>query len=292
MKMHPIFGVAILTMTAGPLNAATLFGVDETNNLLSFDSSALGTFTSSIQITGTGATMLALDFRPANGWLYGFGDDLRLYRIDALTAAATAISAAPLAVVGSNFGFDFNPAIDRIRLVSNLGNNYVLNPNDGSLQLTATPISYAAGDPTASSGIAPSVTASAYTPSFFGAPSSSTQLYALDNANDVLARQGNNSGVLTTVGSIGVNFGPRDSFDIDALGTGYVIDNTRLYTIDLDTGALSFLGNTSRTVYGLSASPVSAPPVPEPASWALMIAGFGLIGAAMRGGRRARTTFA
>lgn len=70
------------------------------------------------------------------------------------------------------------------------------------------------------------------------------------------------------------------------LGTFYMTDWTTQYI----TSALL-----------ISADPNAAPPVypqvgegavPEPASWALMVAGFGLAGAAMRHQRRVRTTFA
>jgi hypothetical protein len=283
MKKH-LLATALAVLAAGTANATTFFGVDEENNLVTFTSANPGTYLSSVAITASsGATMLALDIRPLNGVLYGLGDDRVLYSINRTTGAATAVG-GPLAITGSNFGFDFNPTIDRIRVVSNDNTNYVVNPITGALQLQATNVFYNAGDVNA--GLDPDVTASAYTPSVFGAAAGTTQLYGIDNKNDVLVRQANNAGTLDTVGGIGVNFGPRDSFDIDRFGTGYVIDNTRLYSINLQTGALTSLGNTSGTVYGLTAA------VPEPATWAMMIAGFGLVGGAARRARRVKVALA
>lgn len=274
-KLYLATALGVAAIAAAPASAGTIFGVDELNNLVTFNSANPGTFLSETAITGTAATFLAIDFRPRSGQLYGLGDDLRLYTINTATAVATAINATPLALAGSNFGFDFNPTIDRIRIVANTGQNYVINPITGTIQLVATPVAYGVGDPTAG-GFAPSVTANAYTPSVFGAPGTTTQLYAIDNANDVLARQNNNAGTLTTVGGLGVNFGPRDSFDIDSLGNAFIIDNTRFYSLNLATGQVNLLGNTGRTVYGIAAA------IPEPATWAMMIAGFGLVGGAAR----------
>ncbi|MBU0556663.1 MAG: DUF4394 domain-containing protein [Alphaproteobacteria bacterium] len=276
MKHLRLAGAAMLALTTPAVaSAAHFYAVDEQNKLVSFSSSAPDTFNSEMTISGTSATFLALDFRPLNGMLYGLADDLKLYSIDTATAVATAVSAAPLAVMGSNFGFDFNPTIDRIRLVSNTGQNYVVNPVNGELQLVATPLSYAAGD--ANEGASPLVTANAYTPSVFGAPGGTTQLYSIDYGLDVLAKQNNNGGVLNSVGSLGFNVGPRDSFDIDGYGQGYALDGNTLFSIDLDSGALTKVGNTSRSLYALAAAPV-----PEPATWAMMISGFALLGSALR----------
>ncbi|NJC33023.1 hypothetical protein GGR88_000497 [Sphingomonas jejuensis] len=286
MRKMTIVTAIALSAVAVPASAATLFGVDEQNNLVTINSAAPGTTVSSRLITGTEATLLALDFRSANGQLYGLGSDLRLYTINTATAAATAIG-GPLALTGTNFGFDFNPTIDRIRIVSNTGANYVINPNDGSIQLVATPVAYGAGDPNA--GTTPNVTALAYTPAAQTGNTADSQLYAIDSSgtNDVLARLANNTGVLTTVGATGVNFGPRDSFDIDSLGVGYAQDGRGLYQVNLQTGAFSFLGQTDRSLFGLSAAPAA---VPEPATWAMMIGGFGLVGSALRRRRSSAVT--
>ena len=70
------------------------------------------------------------------------------------------------------FGFDFNPAVDRVRVVTNAGNNFRLNPNNGALAGIDTAINPA--------GIESSRGA-AYTNSF-GQPlvGGTTTLYTLD----------------------------------------------------------------------------------------------------------------
>jgi hypothetical protein len=263
---------AALLASAGAANAATIYGVDENNRLLTFSSSMPGTIMSSVMITGLDNSIGALDFRPLNGALYGLGSDRVVYTINTMTGAATAVSGV-LGLNGTSFAFDFNPTIDRLRIVSNANDNYVFNPNDGSLT-TATSVFYAAGDPNA--GLNPDITAGAYTTSVFGAPGASTQLYSIDTAQDMLTRQANSAGTLTTVGTLGFDLGSRTSFDI--LGSeAYAFNGSTLYSVNLMTGALTNIGMTDRALFGIAIAPV-----PEPASWAMMIGGLGFVGAAMR----------
>ena len=268
--------LAALTVSSGA-SAATIFGVDENNQLVSFDSATPGTFLSSTAITGVTSSLQGLDFRPLNNVLYGLGSDHVIYTINTMTGAASAVSSA-LNIMGSEFGFDFNPSIDRLRIVSNTNQNYVFNPNDGSLS-TVTPVAYAAGD--TNFGKDPDVTGLAYSSAAFGG---STQLYSIDTANDVLDTQANSAGTLATVGSLGVNLGSRTSFDISG-SDAFAFNGTTLYRANLQTGALTSLGNTNRALFGIAIAAV-----PEPATWAMMLIGFGGIGFAMRRRAKVRTT--
>ena len=260
-------------MLASGANATTIYAVDEVNNLVSFDSAEASTILSSIAISGARNSIQSLDFRPLNNMLYGLGSDRVVYTINTATGAATAVSGA-LDITGTDFGFDFNPTIDRLRIVSNTNANYVFNPNDGSLT-TATPVFYAAGDVNA--GRDPDVTALAYTSSTFGAAATSTQLYAFDTALDTLSRQANSAGTLNTVGGFGVDTGLRSSFDI-AGSDAFALNGTSLYSVNLGTGALSRVGTTDRALFGIAISSA----VPEPGIWAMMLVGFGGIGVAIR----------
>lgn len=267
-----IFGGLAGLFMATAANAGTIYGVDENNNLVTFDSAAPGTFTSSVAITGLTNSIQALDFRPLNGALYALGSDAMIYTINRATGAATAAS-GPLALTGTQFAFDFNPTIDRLRIVSDANANYVFNPNDGSLT-TTTPVFYAAGDPNV--GANPDVTAAAYTSSVFGAPGSSTQLYSIDTNLDVLTKQANSAGTLTTVGALGFNLGSRTSFDISR-NDAFAFNGSTLYRVNLGTGALTRLGRTDEALFGIAIAPV-----PEPQTWAMMIMGVGAIGGVMR----------
>ena len=264
-----LLGLVLGSSIATGAQAATIFGVDENNRLISFESLNPGTFTRDIQITGTNATVLALDYRDSNGLIYGLGDDFRIYTLDAVSGLATAVTNA-LALSGSNFGFDFNTAIDRLRIVSNTDANYVVNVNDGSIS-RFTDVAFAAGDVNA--GRDAVVTGNGYV------HGTATQ-FAIDTNTDSLVTQANNAGTLTTVGSLGATVGPRTSFDIGFDGVGYLADVNRFYTVDLATGAATQTGTTQRAVFGITAVPFGA--VPEPSTWMMMVLGFGAIGAGMR----------
>jgi hypothetical protein len=263
---HIILGMVAAATMGTAAQAATVFGVDENNNLVTFSSVTPGTIASSVTINGTTATFLALDFRGSNGQLYGLADDLRLYTINTTTGLASAIG-GPLAITGSNFGFDFNEAVDMIRVVSNDDSNYVVNPNTG-VATRFTDVFYGAGDPNA--GINPTISGNAY---LRGTPNQ----FAIDTTGDFLVRQANNLGTLTTVGSLGVAVGPRTAFDIDTDGTAYLFDANRFYTVSTTTGAATLVGNSGRAIFGIAVQAV-----PEPGTWAMMILGFGAVGGAMR----------
>ncbi len=235
-----LFALIILAATI-PAKAATVYGVTTTNQLTRFNSATPGTVATVGAITGlqTGENIVGIDFRPANGQLYALGSTSRLYTINLTTGAAVQIgSAGAFTLNGTNFGFDFNPVPDRIRVVSNTGQNLRLNPNDGTLAATDTPLNPGT----------PNVTAAAYTNSFAG--STATTLYVIDTTTDTLYLQGSingspnspNGGLLTAVGALGVDASDANGFDISSSdGTAYaaltVAGTSRLYTINLTTGA-------------------------------------------------------
>jgi Domain of unknown function (DUF4394) len=110
---------AILATTALGSNRAEaelLTGVSTTNVLETFDSATPGTIIASVSVTGLqgGENLLAIDFRPANGVLYGLGSTSRLYTINPTTGAASQVGVAgAITLSGTAFGFDFNPIADR-----------------------------------------------------------------------------------------------------------------------------------------------------------------------------------
>src|SRR5687768_1999809 len=96
---------------------ATVVALTSTDQLVTFDSSTPATTSTPVGVTGLASseTLLGIDFRPATGQLFGLGSTGQLYRINRTSGAATAVG-APLTVTGTSFGFDFNPAVDRIRV--------------------------------------------------------------------------------------------------------------------------------------------------------------------------------
>jgi hypothetical protein len=267
---------ALLPVSA---QATTIFGVDENNNLVTFDSSTPSMFASSLKITGTSETFLAIDFRASNGQLYGLGDSLGLYTINTNNGMASLV-AGNLGLTGTNFGFDFNEVVDRIRIVGNGDDNYVVNPDDGSVS-QFTNVAYGAGD--TNSGINPVVSGNGY-------QHGTTSQFAIDTNADVLVTQANNAGTLTTIGSLGVPVGPRTSFDIALDGMAYMQDVDGFYTVDLTTGKASLVGYTPDALFAIASPATSA--VPEPGAWAMLLLGFGAIGGMLRSRPKRRAAIA
>jgi hypothetical protein len=98
--------------------------------------------------------------------LYGLGSSNRIYIIDPVTGIARAVTDTPFtpALDGNKFGFDFNPTVDRIRVVSDKGQNLRLHPDTGQVVATDGGLAYEDGE-------APAVVAAAYTNSLADAAS-------------------------------------------------------------------------------------------------------------------------
>ncbi|MFN3439867.1 MAG: DUF4394 domain-containing protein [Acidovorax sp.] len=219
-------------------------------------------------VTGlaAGERLVGIDFRVARGVLYALSQAGRLYTLDIPTGALKPVGAAPavLALNGAAFGFDFNPAADRIRVVSSTGQNLRLHPDTGAA-VDGDPavdgvqpdpaLRYAASD--ANARRAPDIAGAAYT--YNTQDSKLTTNYAIDRALGVLVMQGSregatpvvspNTGQLRTVGALGLGPLTDVAFDIADVGNTALIavrtptDNqTRLHLVDLATGAAKPLG--------------------------------------------------
>ncbi len=212
------------------------YAVDDMNTLLIFDISAPTTPTTiSKPITGlaAGETVLGLDFRPVNGQLYALGSTSRLYTINPSSGAALPVGAISFATLlsGSTYDFDFNPTVDRIRIVSDAGQNLRAHPDLGTI---------AAVDGSLNPGT-PAVAAAAYTNNFAGA--TSTVLFVIDHMSDKLFTQDPpNNGTLVERGALGINIEAANGFDIGsssgkAYGIFTVGGTSSLYNVNLTTGA-------------------------------------------------------
>ena len=221
----PVISIAFKT---NPIAYATT----ATNMLFRFDPTK-GTSTS-VALTGLAAseTIVGLDFRPANGGLYALSNQSRLFSVNTSSGALAVVGTTLIpALSGTSFGFDFNPTVDRIRVVSNTGQNLRLHPDLGTVVFI---------DGTLKPGT-PFVNGAAYTNNFVGA--TTTTLFVVDSQTDMLYRQEPpNDGVLVAVGNLGVNVDADSGFDIGgnsaiAYALLKVNNATAVYTINLTTGA-------------------------------------------------------
>ncbi|MGM1059586.1 DUF4394 domain-containing protein [Saccharothrix sp. Mg75] len=197
--------------------------------------------------------LVGIDVRPATGSLYGMGGSGRLYTVDPRTGQATGIG-TPATLDGRAVGFDFNPTVDRIRLVTSTGQNLRLNPDTGAVAAVDGTLAY----PDART--APKIAAAGYTNSVAGA--TSTTLYAIDSARGTLVTQGTragatpvvspNTGQLFTVGRLGVRIDTGNGFDIAPDGTALVASGPAIHRVDLETGRARLVGLAPGDVIGLA----------------------------------------
>ena len=91
--------------------------------------------------------LIGIDFRVQTGALYGVGDLGGVY-VSTSNAVGTLISQLTVELEGSKFGVDFNPAADRLRIVSDTGQNLRHNVNEGGATAVDLALNYTAGTPT------------------------------------------------------------------------------------------------------------------------------------------------
>ena len=287
----------LLTALEDRTNPTPLTALTTTNQLLSFDSATPGTVTATVPVTGlnTGGnlggseSLVAIDYRPSNGQLFGLAvtssDALtppgtptnfaaRLVVIDPATGAATPVGTG-FSITGFNgsdgasgVGFDFNPTVDRIRLVTSSGQDLRLNPDTGAIAATDANLAYDPQNFDAFVGGTPPaarVAAEAYTlnPRAGGTV---TTLYGLDSDLDVLFTQGGpeqdptaNNGQLFVVSKVGFDVTPGSAFDIEAnTDKAFATSGNTLYSVNLTTGKTASLGSVSGSIRGLSVAPPTA----------------------------------
>lgn len=257
---------ACATEPMGPPAKEMIYAVTTTNQLIQFNAGQPQKTLSSKALTGlaAGDTLLGIDYRVAKGQLFGLGASGQLYRIDAKTGAASAVGAANgLPVGASEWGFDFNPVVDRIRVVNDAGFNFRIHPETGAI-VDADPnlpglqmdgrLAFDAADVNASK--AATIVAAGYT--YSKGNDKITTNYALDGRQGVLLHQGTREGVqpavspntgrLYTVGSLGIGAFDKATLDIsDVSNAAYSAvtagGKSVWYRIDLTTGTATRIGS-------------------------------------------------
>ena len=245
-----------------------VFGLTADNTLISFTTAAprlssrvVGTITGTLPAD---SEIVGIDFRVQDGGLYAVGRGGGVYLIDTGNATATFVNqlnvgGAPLALEGTRFGVDFNPAADRLRIVSDTGQNLRHNVNAGGVTIVDGVLNNGAVPPATVAGIA----AAAYTNNDDAVAATGTVLFDINAAAGTLLVQiPPNSGGTSLIGSLGVtDISGGVGFDIYTVTNraGASVSNigfasiagasgaSQLYSVDLSTGVASALGQM-RTV--------------------------------------------
>ena len=232
---------ALATTGSNSAVAANLIALTGDRTLLTIDRSPA--VVRRVNVSGTDSQLLGIDVRPADGRLYGLLANGRVVTINPRTGAATPksnlILTTPLPS-GARFSVDFNPVVDRLRIVSDVGTNLAANVDDGSVAVGVAPAFPPPPAVNPFGGTTPSVIAVAYTNSKTGAKG--TLLFDIDDATDAIyIQQPPAAGTLTNVGGqfgIGVS---QVGFDIltdaNSRNTAFLISGNRLYNPGLLSGS-------------------------------------------------------
>ena len=250
------------------LDKIRLYAVSESHQLIAVSAAEPQKITRSVTLYGLAPNerVLGIDYRVAYGVMFALGSSGRVFTVDVDSGALKPVGDTPfaLALEGERFGFDFNPAADRIRIVSDRGQNLRAHPETGAL-VDFKPdteglqpdgaLAFRSDD--ANAGRTPRVIAAAYT--YNNDNEKLTTNFAIDGDLGALVRQGSvegaepvvspNTGQLTTVGALGVAAITDAHFDIsDVTNTALAALTTRdvptptLYRIDLATGQANAIG--------------------------------------------------
>lgn len=198
-----------------PETSQTVFALTTDHQLVSFNHLRPNVIMSQVAVSGVGAGehLLGIDFRPANGKMYAVSSASQLYVIDHRTGVAAKVGMPFSPVLDSHdIGFDFNPAVDRIRITTSNGQDLRIHPDTGALVAVDGRLTYSSRDPRA--GWAPSIAGSAYT-NPDNNPATGTVLYNIDaRFNTLVTQDPPNDGILNTVGYLGVDTTAMVGFDI------------------------------------------------------------------------------
>jgi hypothetical protein len=245
--------------TVGPPAKEMILAVTADNKLIRFNGGQPQRIQSSLSLKGlkAGEEVLGIDFRVARNQLYLLASSGQIYRVKVADATLEAIG-APVALPATatgNWGFDFNPTVDRIRVVNEGGLNLRRHPDSG-VQVDGDAASeglqpdgrlvFDAADVNA--GKAARIAAAGYT--YNKQDEKLTTNYAIDVAQGLLVTQGTKEGVtpavspntgrLFTVGKLGIS-ASRLHFDIsDVSNAAYIAADEAggdaIYRVDLASG--------------------------------------------------------
>ncbi|MDO9380964.1 MAG: DUF4394 domain-containing protein [Nocardioidaceae bacterium] len=196
----------------------------------------------------SGDRVVGIDYRPAVDKLWGVAltpaKTLKVFKISAATGRTYSRSflrdadGDKITSGASSYGVDFNPTVDRMRIVSSSGENYRVNVATGETTVDGR-LKLAAGSGT------PRVVSAAYANSIKGA--TETALYDLEiTSNRIHTQAPPNDGTLNAGARLARDIRATTAFDIATVGgrdTALVSNTsrgqTKIYRVNLDRGTVT-----------------------------------------------------
>ncbi|MGW1343244.1 DUF4394 domain-containing protein [Kribbella sp. NPDC002412] len=251
-------GARTETAPAAKVQSSDVIGLTDKGRLVTFRLTSADKIwrTAKVQGLQDDQRLVGIDYRVQDSKLYGVGDRGGIYTINTTRnlGQTTKVSQLTVALTGQSFGVDFNPAANRLRVISDTGQNLRHNLDDPAgtpaAGTTATDGTLAyPGVPPAPPTTASQVTAAAYTNNDLD-PNTATTLFDIDTMLDqVVIQSPANAGLLAPTGKLTVDAGPWAGFDISTRRDGNrgfavleVGGRMRLYDIGLTTGKATRLG--------------------------------------------------
>jgi hypothetical protein len=208
---------------------------------------------------GDDKRLIGIDYRVQDGKLYGVGNAGGVYTIDD-AGKATKVKQLTVELKGQNFGVDFNPAANALRIISDTGQN-LRQPFADAKAPTADDkaLTNPAAPPAVGTVPALGAASAGYTNNDAD-NGTGTALFVLDTKTDRVSIQSPaNSGTFAPMGSLGVDAATAAGFDIyspagapaadvTALATLQVDGAYGLYKIDLLNGKATRLGDLAQDV--------------------------------------------
>ena len=197
--------------------------------------------------------LIGIDYRVQDDKFYGVGDDEGVYTINTRTGAATKVSELTVALSGTHFDVDFNPAADRLRIISDNGQN--LRHQIGGTTTNDGVLDYAGATATG-------VTGAAYTNNDLS-PDTATTLFDIDsNLDQVVIQLPPNDGTLNLTAKLAINVSQIVGFDIQSkVSSGRTVSDKayaslrssdtgepNLYKIDVLSGKATKVGDFDKQI--------------------------------------------
>lgn len=231
------FSTTALTLSLSAAHAAPAVGLVGDKTLVMFDTETLGV-SGTMDVTGVDS-LLGFDLRPSDKTLVGVTPDMVVVSIDPATGTATEMSTmdTELPVTDQPVIVDFNPMADKLRFMTGTTNHRV-DVDTGAVTVDGS-LDWQTGDMHV--GETPAIAAAAYINSY-GKPDS-TAMFDIDSTIVAVIQQVSpNDGTLGAIGKLGIAAPEANyAFDIQTTeamdNTGWLVNGTTLYTVDLETGA-------------------------------------------------------